>query len=83
MHNPSYDDLFLASHYVKGLKDEIRGVVQSQVPDTVDRASMLAKVQQQLLDKAKFKTNRPYASSRTANVAVKTDTKHPPVNSTL
>lgn len=59
MHNPGYDELFFASHFVRGLKDELRGAVQSQVPETVTRACMLAKLQQQVLDKSKTKYTRP------------------------
>jgi hypothetical protein len=39
MHNPGYDELFFASHYIRGLKDELRAPVYSQAPDTIDRAS--------------------------------------------
>ncbi|GJN07432.1 hypothetical protein PR202_ga25264 [Eleusine coracana subsp. coracana] len=58
MHNPGYDEIFFASQFVKGLKDKLRGTVHSQVPDTVDRASMLARVHQQVLDRSKFKGGR-------------------------
>lgn len=34
MHNSQYDDLFFASKYVSGLKDEIRAMVEPQVPIT-------------------------------------------------
>jgi hypothetical protein len=40
------------------LKDELRGAVQAQLPDSVDKASMLAKIQQQVLDRPKFRANR-------------------------
>jgi hypothetical protein len=43
MHSEGYDDLFFASQFVKGLKDEIRDIVQSQVPEDVDRVMLLAK----------------------------------------
>jgi hypothetical protein len=44
--NPGFDDLFFTSQFVSGLKEEIRGVVQAQPPDSVDKVSMLAKIQQ-------------------------------------
>jgi hypothetical protein len=55
MFNTGFDDLFFTSHFVNGLKDEIRGVVQAQLPDSVDRASVLARIQQQIEDKSKFR----------------------------
>jgi hypothetical protein len=45
MFNPGFDDLFFTSQFVTGLKDEIMGAVQAQLPDLVDKASMLARVQ--------------------------------------
>lgn len=44
MFNTGYDDMFFTSHYVNGLKDEIRYTVESQVPESVECASMLARV---------------------------------------
>jgi hypothetical protein len=54
MFNIGFDDLLFTSHFVNGLKDEIRGVVQAQLPDLVDRASPLARIQQQVVDKRHF-----------------------------
>jgi hypothetical protein len=45
MHNDGYGELFFASQFVNGLKKEIRYTVQSQVPEDVDRAVLLAKIQ--------------------------------------
>jgi hypothetical protein len=58
MFNPGFDDLFFTSQFISGLKDELRGAVQAQLPDSVDKASMLAKIQQQVLDRPKFRVNR-------------------------
>ncbi|GJM90270.1 hypothetical protein PR202_ga06532 [Eleusine coracana subsp. coracana] len=55
MHNPAYDDMFFALHFVKGLQDDIRSAVESQAPETVDRASFLARVQQHVMEKNKLK----------------------------
>jgi hypothetical protein len=44
MFNTGYDDLFFTSHFVNGLKDEIRGAIQSQLPDTVDKAGILTRI---------------------------------------
>lgn len=46
MHNSGYDDeVLFVSHLVKGLKDEIQGPVQLQLPSTVTRSILLAKIQ--------------------------------------
>jgi hypothetical protein len=58
MHNPHYDDQFFAHKYVMGLKEELRGTVEAQMPTTVLRAFILAKVQQKVLDRNKAKYNR-------------------------
>jgi hypothetical protein len=47
-HNPYYDDTFLVSQFLKGLKAEIRLPVASQIPETLDRAMLLAHVQHDL-----------------------------------
>lgn len=53
MHNPHYDQTLLVSQFVKGLKHELRGTVESQLPDTVDRAALLAQVYQEVLARSK------------------------------
>ena len=58
MHHDGYDDLFFVSQFIKGLKYEIAAAVQSQLPPTLDRAILLAKVQQQVLEKGKQKPQR-------------------------
>lgn len=58
MHNSGLDDLFLVTHFIRGLKPEISSMVQSQVPESLDRAMLLAKIQQQVLDKGKYKWQR-------------------------
>jgi hypothetical protein len=62
MFNTEFHDLFFTSHFVNGLKDEVRGLVQAQLPDSVDRASMLAQIQQQVVDKGKFRQAKQGAS---------------------
>ena len=46
MHNSHYDEVFFASAYVAGLKDDIRAAVEPHVPLIVDRAALIAKIQQ-------------------------------------
>jgi hypothetical protein len=55
MFNPGFDELFFTSHFINGLKEEIKHVVQAQLPDTMDRAALLARIQQQALEKSKLK----------------------------
>jgi hypothetical protein len=45
MHNNHYDDMFFTSQYIKGLKEEIRGTVEPQTLATVQKASIIAKIQ--------------------------------------
>jgi hypothetical protein len=47
MFNTRFDDLFFTSHFINGLKEGLRSAVQSHLPDSVTRASLLAKIQQQ------------------------------------
>jgi hypothetical protein len=58
MHNEGYDDLFFASQFVNGLKEDIRYTVQSQVPETIDRAVLLAKIQQKIVERGKAKSHK-------------------------
>jgi len=55
MHGSSYDPLFIATHYVRGLKDDIRAVVEPQVPTTMERAAVIARIQQKVLERSKLK----------------------------
>jgi hypothetical protein len=53
MQNPHYDEQFFVSQFIRGLKDELRGAVESQVPETLERAILLARVQEEVLAEAK------------------------------
>jgi hypothetical protein len=66
MHSTGYDELFFISCFIEGLKWDIKAAVQVQVPDSMARAIMLAKVQQQILDNSKQK----YVKSGKAPVAL-------------
>jgi hypothetical protein len=44
MHNCHYDEVFFASTYVAGLKDDIRITMEPHVPLIVDRAVLIAKI---------------------------------------
>jgi len=55
MHNSELGELFFTTQFLRGLKPEIGNVVQAQVPDTLERAMLLAKIQQQVVDKSRTK----------------------------
>lgn len=73
MHSYNFDSLFFAS-YVNGLKDEIRAVVEPQVPSTVDRAAVIAKIQQRVLDRNKLKYQAKNTQAKTQST--KSDQKN-------
>jgi hypothetical protein len=64
VHNPELDQTMYVAHFIKGLKSEL----QSHLPATVDRAALLAQVQQMVLEKQrqkslKFASNQKFSSS--------------------
>jgi hypothetical protein len=46
MFNSGFDEIFFVSHFVNGLKDDIKQVEQTQLPESIDKASLLAQIQQ-------------------------------------
>lgn len=42
LYNPSYDDVFFVTHFLGGLKDEIRGPIVLHRPQTLEEADTLA-----------------------------------------
>ena len=64
MHNNHYDEVFFASAYVAGLKDDIRAAVEPHVPLIVDRAALIAKIQQRTQERTKAKYNRNTAAPK-------------------
>jgi len=83
MHNDGFDDMFFVTQFIKGLKLEISAGVQAQRPRDVDDAKMLAKVQQQLLEKGKQKWNKSPAPGKIQNGFQKSDSKPVPQQSSL
>jgi len=65
MHNSQYDDIFYTTQYMRGLKDELRGTVEAQMPTTVLKASIIAKIQQGVLERAKAKQTKHHYQQRT------------------
>jgi hypothetical protein len=69
MFNTCFDDMFFTSHYVNGLRDDIKNLVQPQLPDSMDRASILAQLQQHVLERTKTRTSQTFADKSTATPA--------------
>lgn len=53
MHNNQYDDMSFTPQYIRGLKEEIRGTVEPQMPTTVHKVSIIDKIQQGVLPRSK------------------------------
>jgi len=58
MHSGNFDELFFATTYVTGLKEDIKSIVKPQVPTTVERVAIIAKIQQWVLERNKLKYQR-------------------------
>lgn len=82
MHNSSYDEMFFTPQYIRGLKEEIRGTVEPQMPQTVQKASTIARIQQGMIERNKAKYNRANTQVR-PYVPQKTEYKPPQQTSTL
>jgi hypothetical protein len=58
VHNHTLDDTFYVAQFIKGLKHELQGSVQSHLPSSVNRAMVLAQVQHRILEKQRQKSLR-------------------------
>jgi hypothetical protein len=68
MHNSKMDETFFVTQYIKVLKTELQSPVQTMLPQSVNRAMLLADIQQETLDKSKFKSfKQPYQSKDKAS----------------
>jgi len=65
LHGCSYDDMFFATHYIRGLREDIRAVVEPQRPTTVETAMVIAKIQQKVIERSKVKSQLRPPNSRT------------------
>lgn len=83
LHNSGFDDLFFVTQFVKGLKLEVGSVVQTQIPETMERAILLAKIQQQVLDKGKHKWQKQTTWNRPSHHQPKIGTKPAPPTTSL
>lgn len=83
MHNTGFDDLFFVTQFIKGLKLDIACVVQSHIPETMERAILLAKIQQQVLDKNKGKGQQKQHTSKVGQIQQKVEGKYNATSNTL
>jgi hypothetical protein len=85
MHNQDMGEKYFVSQFIKGLKPEIRYHVQGQVPENMERAVKLAKIQQTIQDKTKVKFGKAHTSYRQPPfaAAVKSEAKNQFGNSQL
>jgi len=82
MHNSHYDEMFFTPQYIRGLKEEIRTTVEPQMPQTVQKASTIARIQQGMLERSKTRYNRSNSQVRPYGPP-KTEYKQPQQISTL
>lgn len=75
--NPNYDEQFFVSQFIKGLKSEIRGMVEAQVPETIERAILLALVQQEVLAYNKQHGQKQWPAARTEPAIPRQDSVKP------
>lgn len=75
MHNNGLGELFFVTQLIKGLKSELGSVVQSKVPASIERVVLLAKIQQQVLDKGKSRWQKQSNGSRQSFQQSKPETK--------
>lgn len=75
VHNHTLDETLFVAHFIKGLKPELQGVVQSHLPTTVDRAALLAQMHQSILEKQKHKLLRFSGQSRVYGSVSKSEVK--------
>jgi hypothetical protein len=73
---------YFVQQFVRGLKPDIRGAVQSQDPDTIEKALHLASIQENIVSRNKFKPTKPAPLTRPFPSAVK-DSKQPQQDSEL
>ena len=75
MYNTGMDQIYFVTQFIKGLKPELRFGVQSQVPDTMQRAIMLARVQQQIVDSKPYKATKFQQFSKFSTQSTKSDVR--------
>lgn len=75
MHNIELDETLFVTQFIQGLKPEIQGPVESQLPATVDRAATLALMQETVQERGRFKTTKTTYSAKQTTLTSKPDTR--------
>jgi hypothetical protein len=75
VHNKDLDEMFFVTQFIKGLKPEIMSAVQMQLPSSMDRAALLAQLQQEVLEKGKFKAAKSSYGSKPSGGFIKQEAK--------
>lgn len=75
VHKQEFDEIFFMDQFVRGLKVEIQNLVQVQVPTKVDKAILLAQLQQEMLDQHRFKVRRQSTTAKSQGFQNKLDKK--------
>lgn len=83
MHNSGHGELFFVAQFIKGLKEDIQPAVQMQLPDKVTKAILLAKMQQKMLDRGKYKAQRVSNQVKPYSPAGRADSKQQSSSSNL
>lgn len=83
MHNSELDDIFFVEQYVKGLKFDLQGLVQAALPTSVNRAMVLAEIQQDHLDKARNRTGKAPFQYKSLASTSKAESQPMPVTADL
>jgi hypothetical protein len=77
--NPHYDEQFFVSQFIKGLKNELRASVESHMPETLERAILLARVQEEVLAEAKPWAPKQHQFARNEPTVARMDAGRPPL----
>jgi hypothetical protein len=64
IHNSEIDEVFFVEQYIRGLKFELQGLVQTALPSSVNRAMILAELHQTNLDKARARGTKGFFQSK-------------------
>ena len=67
LYDPAFGGLMLVSHFIVGLKDELKPAVEIQMPTTVQQACLLAQVQEGVLARTQSKWPNQDARSMELN----------------
>jgi len=73
--------MFFATHYVRGLREDIKAVVEPQRPTTVEAAMVIAKIQHKVIERSKIKYQQRHPNPRVQQP--KQETKPPSIYGNL